>query len=375
MPAPASDGTPDFTGTLDPANSDEVIRAGIDALRMRLPSAWTLDDRGRDVPRGEKRLDAELTLTAPNSDTVSIVVEAKRQMSTRGAVAALDHVQQIISASDSSERTVPMVMARYLAPATRERIIEAGAGYADATGNVYLACVAPSLFLRDRGADRDPWRGPGRPRGALKGRPASRVVRALIDYAPPYTIPELAQRAGASSGSTYRVVDFLEEEDLLQRERYGPIVSVRWRAVLERWSQDYGFADSNPVSTYLEPRGLGTMTEKLATIDDLEYVVTGTLAAERLEAYAPARFAMIYVRDADAVAEKLGLRPTSSGTNVVLASTSYDAVFERTETVNGLHMAAASQVAVDLMTGPGRNPNEAVALMDWMEDNEDAWRR
>lgn len=374
MPASAPNRTTEFPVTREPESSDDVIRLGVDALRTRLPSGWTLDDRGRDVQRGDARLDAELTLTAPDGNTVPIVVEAKRRASTRDAVGMVGRLQQVLTLARTAEPAVPMVMARYLAPATREQIIQAGAGYADATGNVYLSCDQPSLFLRDRGEDRDPWRGRGRPPGDLKGAPAARVVRALIDFAPPYSVPELAKRAAASTGVTYRVVSFLEEENLLQRERYGPIVSVRWRAVLERWSQDYGFAASNPVSTYLEPRGLGTMAKKLSTIDDLEYVVTGTLAAERLEAYAPARFAMIYVRDADAVAKKLGLRPTSSGTNVVLASTSYDTVFERTETVDGLRMAAASQVAVDLMTGPGRNPNEAVALMDWMEDNEDVWR-
>lgn len=34
-----------------------------------------------------------------------------------------------------------------------------------------------------------------------------------------------------------------------------------------------------------------------------------------------------------------------------------------------------SQVAVDLLTGPGRNPGEGVALLDWMEAHESQWRR
>jgi hypothetical protein len=48
------------------------------------------------------------------------------------------------------------------------RIASAGAGYLDLTGNIYLSSDRPALLLRDRGADRDPWRGPGRPRGTLK---------------------------------------------------------------------------------------------------------------------------------------------------------------------------------------------------------------
>jgi hypothetical protein len=40
-----------------------------------------------------------------------------------------------------------------------------------------------------------------------------------------------------------------------------------------------------------------------------------------------------------------------------------------------VRIAAVSQVAVDLLTGPGRNPSEATALLDWMTANESAWRR
>lgn len=41
---------------------------------------------------------------------------------------------------------------------------------------------------------------------------------------------------------------------------------------------------------------------------------------------------------------------------------------------NGLTVAALSQVAADLLTGPGREPSEGEELLIWMKDNEDAWR-
>jgi hypothetical protein len=40
-----------------------------------------------------------------------------------------------------------------------------------------------------------------------------------------------------------------------------------------------------------------------------------------------------------------------------------------------VRFAALSPVAVDLLTGPARNPSEANALLDWMAANEPAWRR
>jgi hypothetical protein len=301
------------------------------------------------------------------------LVVDKRLLNTRDVPIALEQMAR--AAADRDQDVAFVLAARYLAPATRERIAEAGAGYVDATGNVYFATERPALLLRDRGADRDPWRGPGRPRGTLKGPPAARVVRALIDFAPPYTVPEIAERSGASTGATYRVIKFLEEQDLVERESQGPITGVRWKSLIERWSRDYGFAQSNTVATFLEPRGLSALVRRLVEESQLEYAVTGSLAVQEIAPYAQARLAMLYVRDISEAAGVLNLRATATGANVALAAGDYDMAFERTRLEEGLRLAALSQVAVDLLSGPGRNPSEATALMDWMESNESAWRR
>lgn len=351
------------------------MRAGTERLRALLPGSWDLRETTDAVRSADVGVDGVLRLRAPSGESVLLLVEAKRSMNTRDVPLVLESLQRSAANASAEDAVVPMVMARYLAPATRDRIAAGGAGYVDATGNVLLSSDNPTLVLRDRGEDRDPWRGRGRPRGTLKGDPAARVVRALVDFAPPYTVPDLAARASASTGATYRVVEFLDGEGLLTRTPYGPISEVQWRPMLERWSQDYGFAASNTVQTFLDPRGLGAFTERLREAQDLEYVVTGSLAAERMAPYAPARLATIYVGDLASAAETLGLRLVESGANVALAAARYDAVFDRAQTIEGLRIAAPSQVVVDLLTGPGRNPSEAVALLDWMERNERDWRR
>ena len=373
MPYSADSETRKLSDSLAPEREADVLRAALDLLRERLPATWALD-AAVEPERRDPRVDAELRLRAPDGGEVTVLVEAKRLLNTRDVPVALEQLQRVATGR-GEEDAVLVLAARYLAPTTRERIVAAGAGYVDLTGNVQLAAERPALLVRDRGADRDPWRGPGRPRGTLKGPPAARVVRALVDIAPPYSVPGLAERAGASTGATYRVVEFLEEQELVERERRGPITDVRWRPLLERWSRDYGFAQSNTVATFLEPRGLGALTARLAAASELDYALTGSLAAERFAAYAPARLAMLYVQDIAAAVALLELRSTTTGANVALASGDYDVVFERTQVVNGLRLAAVSQAAVDLLTGPGRNPSEAVALLDWMESNEPAWRR
>lgn len=364
-------GKPDPHEIASLARETDVLRAAVSVVRACLPPTWTLETL---EPGRQRDLDAEFRIRAPDGSELIALVEAKRLLNTRDVPVVLERLRQAAPATGKDAVTL-VIVARYLAPATRERIVESGAGYVDATGNVYLASDRPALLLRNSGADSDPWRGPGRPRGTLKGPPAARVVRALIDFAPPYSVAELAERAGASTGAAYRVVDFLEEQRFVERVERGRIAKVQWRAVLERWSGDYGFAESNTVATFLEPRGLSALKDRLRGEPELEYAITGSMAAEDAAPYAPTRLAMVYVRDLGAAANVLGLRATTTGANVALAAGEYDVTFERSRLVDGLRCAALSQVAVDLLSGPGRNPSEAVALLDWMDRNEPAWRR
>jgi hypothetical protein len=318
-------------------------------------------------------IDAVVELTGPDQAKAVLVVEAKPSVLTRDLPSL---VEQLRSHLDRfSESAAPMLVAPYLPPSARAWLEEQGVSYADATGNLRLVLERPAIFLRDRGADRDPWRGPGRPRGGLQGKSAARVVRALVDFFPPLSVPELVQRSGASTGATYRVVEFLEREALIDRMPRGPITAVAWRRMLQRWSADYSFQRSNTVSRHIQPRGLPVVMDRLAASPDLRYAVTGSLAAQRLAPYADSRLAMLYVDDVEQVAQRLDLRAVDSGANVLLAATDYDVVFDRLVVIDGIKFVAPSQTAVDLLTGPGRSPAEAEALLDWMEAHERDWRR
>ena len=106
----------------------------------------------------------------------------------------------------------------------------------------------------------------------------------------------------------------------------------------------------------------------------LRYAATGAFAAQRFDPIAPARAAALYVDDADEAADRLGLRGADAGANVVLLEPFDPVVFDRTVTRGGLRCVAPSQLAVDLLTGPGREPPQGEEMLRWMQDNEDAWR-
>ena len=114
--------------------------------------------------------------------------------------------------------------------------------------------------------------------------------------------------------------------------------------------------------------------EKALTGTGLRYAATGAFAAQRFDPIAPARAAALYVDDAYEAADRLGLREADAGANVVLLEPFDPVVFDRTVTRGGLRCVAPSQLAVDLLTGPGREPPQGQELLRWMQDNEDAWR-
>lgn len=309
--------------------------------------------------------DGLLTLRAPDGRRARLAVVSRKRVLPR------DVAYLMAQPAAAKGR---MLIAPFLSPRARELLAAANASYADQTGNLRVVVSDPAVFLEIRGADRDPEHQP-RPLRSLKGAVAARVVRALGDFPPPYGVRTLAARSATPLGTVSRVVSFLEEEAVITRNEKKVITAIDWPALVKRWVADYSVTRSNAVHSYLEPRGLGALAPRLTKLG--RYAVTGSMAVPG--SVAPARLAMIYVEDAAEAEKALELVPTEAGANVWLLEP-YDAVvFERTRTVTltsgaSVVAAAPSQVVADLMTSPGRGPQEADALLERMKGAENAGR-
>ena len=353
-----------------PKTKAEILRRGAALLADRLPAGWSTRVSTVDV---DERVDGLIDVIDAAGKSTTLVVEARRTVDGRDVGSLKDQLE-------ANARRFPrghgIVMARYLSSPVRARLVEAGLSYVDATGNVRVEIQTPGLFMSDRGADRDPWRGPGRPRGTLKGAPAAKIVRAITDLGGPWTIRELVAVSNASTGATYRVVEYLEREGLAERDEGGLVNVPDWVKVLRRWSDDYGFVRNSQITRWIAPRGLGDLIQRIGSSSGVSrYAITGAFAAAEWAPYAPARMAMVYVASATEAAESWGLRPAESGANVMLGEPEIEVVFERTrESKEDVTVAAPTQVVVDLMTGPGRSPSEAEELLRWMKENEQSWR-
>jgi hypothetical protein len=356
---------------LPPQNDVDVVRRAREILAARLPGGWLLQPVANET-KPDRRADAVFTVTSPDGVSARLVVEAKRAVEGRDISGI---VQQLAGQTSRASNDHGVLAARYLSPQVRERLIDNGVSFIDATGNIRIDVSSPGLYISDRGADGDPWRGPGRPLGTLKGAPAARVVRAIADISSEWTVRELVDAARVSTGACYRVIGFLEREGLATRVERGEVAVPRWDKVLRRWSADYSFMGNGRVTRWMAPRGLDHLLARIAETEAPDYAITGTIAAAEWAAHAPARSAMIYAADAEACAAAWDLRPADAAANVILAEPDIDVPFVRTVTNSaGLRLASPTQVVVDLMTAPGRGPQEAEELLEWMRANEQSWR-
>jgi hypothetical protein len=332
-----------------------VLQSAVRLLEARLPPGWELRSTSAGA-RVASRREAFLEIVAPDGAKARVLVRAMKALAPR-AVDALP------------VRTGPpaleplLVVAPFLSPRTRARLRDAGLSFLDLTGNTCLTLSQPGLYVETEGASRDPT-PIGEPGRTLRGAKAGRVVRVLCDLGLPLSISALATHAAVDVSYASRIVAWLARESLLERRRRGGVESVDKPGLLRRWATDYEVLTSNDARTYLDPRGLDHLVRQVQKgTGERRYAITGSLAANRVAPLAPARLAMVYVDDVESAAEAWQLRPTDTGTNVILLAPFDDVVFERTQTVGGLTLVAASQMAVDLLTSPGRAPSEAEAVL------------
>ena len=337
-------------------------------LAERIPAGWSLQARRTETP-GRYRVDLLAEIASPGGEIAVLAVEVKRTLEPRDVLQAVDRLSTITA--DAWPRAVPVVASAYLSPRTRDLLRARGVGYVDFTGNARIEISAPGLFVSTDGAQRDPWPRDHKLR-SLRGRGAARAMRAIIDTAPPYGVRELASSTGASAPTLSRVLDLLEREAIVTRVR-GAVSTVDWQGAIRRWAEDYDQTDSNTPTTVLEPRGLPALENKLRAMN-FAYAATGALAAQRFDPIAPARLAAIYVTDPSQAIDGLDLRETEAGANVVLLEPLDPVVFDRTVERDGLRCVAPSQLAVDLLTGPGREPSQGEEMLAWMARNERVWR-
>lgn len=324
--------------------------------------------------------DAAIAITGPTKKTIEVLAQVQENMFPRDLKIAVAQIQEAIKNTSAA----PLVVSNYFSKGMRELLEANKISYADTVGNFKMQFPDINVFIQGRGEeDKNPYRMPDRPRKSLRGAPAIKVLQELIRIKPPVSLPQITKLSGSSTGVVYRLLEYLESEALITKTKtlvnnreVEKVTEIDWQGILQAWARDYSVLKDNKVTMALDPRGLQNTIKKLEKLNPKTYAVTGTVAANQFRNYGNPSQVMIYAANSQKIIEELGLTEIENGSNIILLETKAPFIFERSQVLQkGFSTAPFAQIAVDLLSGPGRNPEVGNELIKWMSTNSKVWMR
>jgi len=354
----------------------ETNGSALNSLRAVLPERWSVELMDVEPNLGGGlRPDAVVRVMSPSGNGASFAAETKRVARDGSSLTGLLAIRTLAKEAGLAGF---IVLAPYLPAAVRTQFDKADICYADSTGWVRLVSECPMLAITSQGADRAPHADNRRQILSLKGVSANRIIQVLLMLDPPIGVRTLADAAKVSPGTVSKILPLLAAEDAIDRDRTGRITAVNRRLVLGRWTLDYRVLVSNPgVRYYVAPRGIDKTQTVLATRQDTAF--TGPQAAG---AYLPAGIALLvpptqivcYTKNTATAADVGLLEVDAPSANVILVTSQDKALLDKPGRFGGMPVAPLPLVLADLLTLPGRYPQQAEALMDALAKTDSAWR-
>jgi hypothetical protein len=278
-----------------------------------------------------------------------------------------------------------LVIAPWLSPRARKVLEDLGYGYVDLTGNTWLRLPRLGVHVQTVGEQRDPNPSKGTWRQQLRGDKAGWLVRVLADVEPPYRATDLGKASGLSLGYISRLLDALEDQQLIRRDNR-VVTFVDWAALLRERASSYSLLKAHPPIPMVAQRGVEHVLAQLDVNrwdeqDHGRVAVTGSVAAAKIAPLAVGGQLMVHLEQASdealhALRSRIGLLPAESGADVLLLrSTGSEALLGR-RLVGGVPHVAYSQLVLDCLGGPGRLPAEGEAVLEYLQsmDDEIIWR-
>jgi hypothetical protein len=353
----------------------ELLEASLTKLRQMLPASWILErspeSHGRSSSLVAAGVNCAADLHAANGTRAQLLLKVVGRLSPRSAEASLAALAQAEEALDGRP---PLVIAGWLSTRSQELLAQSGVSYMDLTGNALVLLEDPALYISSEGATRDPDPAP-RGKARVSGSKAARIVRLLVDVAPPYRVGEVAEATGLTPAYVSRMLETLHHETLIERSVRGWVSDVDIPGLLRRFAESYDIFKANRTRRFHAPGGTLQLLSRLADLPDpAALTITGSFAAARLAPLAVPAMLLAYTRDPKTIAEQLGLTRAHKGANVVLLGAFDPVVWERTSEQGCVRYVSPAQAAIDCLTGGGRMPSEGATLLGWMVEHQSSWR-
>lgn len=343
-----------------PASEREVTTTLARAL-PRLLDGLTIErvEMGEPVGRGRVDLVADVRI-GPVKKT--LLIEVKRVGEPQYAQAG---IYQVLGQARTARNAYPVLAAPYLTASVRKMCKEAGVGYIDLVGNVYLQFAN---VLIDRVVPETPQRE-RRSLRSLASPKTSRVIRTLLsEPGRVLRLSELARASSVSPAEAFKVASLLEMKGFLQRDPTRRLAVTKPGELLDAWAASLSFKKNWIVSTYsLEqsPESIMRAVASAAERGNAKYAFTMFSGASLLAPFVRFYDVTSYVGgEIEWWIERLDLKEVDSGSNLQLVVPRDMSVFEDAQEVNGLRVVSSPQLYADLYGNPGRGREAAAELRE-----------
>ncbi len=340
------------------------------AAKVPAKLAWLLGVSPKELHvRSEDASGADFVISAAG---YTFVVEVKA--TTSAAILAMATQQVLRYATKIRRRTIPLLAVPFMGELGRRLCEEAGVGWLDLSGNAHI--VAPGIRVIVDGRPNQ-FRSSGRPSNLFAPK-SSRVVRwLLIHPIEPITQRQIARATNMTEGFVSRIVQRLEHEGYLIREKEGGVRPKDPALLLDAWREVYQFSKHTIHQGHVAARSGDALLRFVGdTLSEqgIEHAATGLAAAWVLTRFAAFRIATVYLPTdpSPALLERLGCREDSRGANLWLVVPNDEGVFQGAVEKDGIRCAHPVQVYVDLKDHPERAAEAAehlrTELLTWRRD-------
>jgi len=307
--------------------------------------------------------DAQVELWA-GGKKATLLIQVKKTVYPRDARQALWQIRDVARRwlePAEERRPVFCLIAQSISPGAKELLRNERVGYYDSGGSLFLPATNIYVYV-----GRPPPKSMARSiRSVFSGRRAQVLHAVLIRDREWFGVKEIANQAQVSPATASQVLAALERFDWVVSRGHGPGKERHLRepgALLDAWVDQLAVMRPLSVRRYFVPstraEGLVKKLAEACAVNKAEYAVTHEAAGQR---YAPFLSTVSQVRcrllaspAADRALGALDARLVDQGANlaVIEARSSGELLFR--EFVNGVWLAGAVQVYLDLMRSEGR---------------------
>lgn len=341
----------------------------VDQLEASLPAGLSFKKIQPNVIGSSDSSDVKAVLQLDNKE---IPIDIGVQTTVSGTALLRETAREVKNYA-LAQGTVPFVAGIFFGERSREVAKEEGVGLIDLAGNFYLK--KDDIYI-----ERIIEKNPNTQKSPLKNLFApisSRITRALLtEPKRTWVLTELVDVTKVSLGQTYKIVERMKQEELLERNKEGRIVLKNPSVLLDEWKKVYPTYQQEKYSFYTYQQGYMAVLDSVLSTgkrNDLPFALgffSGAgLVAPFIRGINKVQLHIKNSEDLQIWKDQLELEEVASGGNIEIYLPYDQGVFYNTQTiysaaVGDVPVVSNVQLYMDLCNNPARGAEQAEHLRE-----------